>query len=132
MGLSWQLGMRPSSWHLGVKPWLIIASYEGNGHYRHTENARKSLILANRQPIRPRLPSTTSRTNPRKKPHGRTFPVQEHHAPQGAAGRPEVKAVRQAGARNHVRREDGPARPRHECAAARRDHLRPAGDHASG
>ena len=26
----------------------------------------------------------------RKRPHGRTFPIQEHHAPQGRAGCPEV------------------------------------------
>jgi hypothetical protein len=29
----------------------------------------------------------------KKRPHGRTFPVQEHHAPQGPAGCPEIQAV---------------------------------------
>src|SRR4051794_27350303 len=65
----------------------------------------------------------------RRDPHGRTFPVQEHHAPQGPAGRPEVKAVLKTGAGNHRRRQDGPARSVDERAAARRDHLGTAGEH---
>src|ERR1700680_1150529 len=59
-----------------------------------------------------------------KRTHGRTFPVQEHHAPQGPAGCPEVETVLQAGAGNHRRGQNGPTRSFNECAAARRDHLR--------
>src|ERR1700686_2376053 len=51
----------------------------------------------------------------RKTPHGRTFPVQEHHAPQGPAGCPEVETVLEAGPGNHRRGQDGPARSQHEC-----------------
>ncbi len=67
-----------------------------------------------------------------ERPHGRTFPVQEHHAPQGPAGCPEVKTVRQAGAGNHGRGQDGAARSLDECAVARRHHLRPPGEHVEG
>src|SRR6266403_2193769 len=55
--------MRPASSHLGMKSWLTIALYSGRGHYQHTENPGKSLILAGRRPITPRFPSDTSRTN---------------------------------------------------------------------
>ena len=79
----------------------------------------KSLILASLRPITPPFPTPIARTNPRKRPHGRTFPVQEHHAPQGAAGCPEVEAVRQAGAGNHRRGQARDARSRDEPAAAR-------------
>ena len=65
-------------------------------------------------------------------PHGRPFPIQEHHAPQGPAGCPEVEAVRQAGAGNHGRRQAGPARSGDEPAAARRHHRRAPGEHAEG
>ena len=44
---------------------------------------------------------------------GRPFPIQEHHAPQGAAGRDQLQAVRQARARNHGRR------PRWACPIPR-------------
>src|SRR6267142_2274492 len=92
----------------------------------------KSLILPIPRPITPRLHPITSRTNPQERPHGRTFPIQEHHAPQGPAGCPKVEAVRQAGARNHCRGQDGPAGPIDECAVARRDHFRPPGEHVEG
>src|SRR3979409_2681442 len=61
----------------------------------------------------------------RKTPHGRTFPVQEHHAPQGPAGCPEVEIVLQAGARNHRGGQDGPARSLDDSAAARGDDTPP-------
>src|SRR3979409_2027466 len=49
-----------------MKSWLTIASYSGSGHYQHTENPGKSLILAGCRPITPRFPSDTSRTNPER------------------------------------------------------------------
>src|ERR1700716_2662314 len=73
-----------------------------------------------------------SRTNPKKRPHGRTFPVQEHHAPQRPAGCPEIQAVQQAGAGNHRGGQNGPARSLDECPAARRDHFRAPGEHVEG
>src|SRR5580704_18748395 len=56
---------------------------------------------------------------PWKRGDGRTFTIQEHHAPQGPAGRGEIQAVQQAGAGSHRRSQDGASRPRHECAPAR-------------
>ncbi len=64
--------------------------------------------------------------------HGRPFPIQEHHAPQGPAGRDEVQAVRQARARNHRGGQAGHAGPGDEPAPARRDHGRPRREHAQG
>jgi hypothetical protein len=64
--------------------------------------------------------------------HGRTFTIQEHHAPQGEAGRHAVQALRQAVARNHRRRQDGHARPGDESAPARRRSRRPRREHAEG
>src|SRR6266702_2428707 len=98
-----------------MKSWLTIASCSGSGHYRHTENAGKSLILPIPRPITPRFPSLSPHESQRH-PHGRTFPVQEHHAPQGPAGCAEVEVVQQAGAGNHRRGQDGPARSQHERA----------------
>src|ERR1700723_1210701 len=69
---------------------------------------------------------------PLENPHGRTFPVQEHHAPQGPPGRPEVEAVRQAGAGNHGGCEIGYARSGDESAAARGCDRRAAGEYAEG
>ena len=71
----------------------------------------KSLILPLSRPITPRLSIHPGRIR-KERPHGRTFPIQEHHAPQGPAGCPEVEAVQQAGAGNHGRGQDGPARSR--------------------
>src|SRR5262249_37839793 len=47
------------------------------------------------------LSSKTVADESRKSTHGRPFPVQEHHAPQGAPGRPEVEIVQQVGAGNY-------------------------------
>ena len=41
--------------------------------------------------------------SPGRDAHGRPFPVQEHHVPEGQAGRPALQAVLQAVARNHRR-----------------------------
>src|ERR1700704_6505909 len=49
-----------------MKSWLTIASYSGSGHYQHTENLGKSLILAGRRPITPRFHPDTSATNPER------------------------------------------------------------------
>src|SRR5437868_4110963 len=110
---------------------ITCMSMSTTSHYHHTENSCKSLILPRPEPITPRFPPRHSRTN-RKRDHGRTFPVQEHHAPQGPAGCPEVETVQQAGAGNHRCGQDGPARSRHKRAAARCHHFRPPGKHVEG
>src|SRR5919106_1449814 len=71
----------------------------------------KSLISANCRPIRPRFTPYIPRERIQETPHGRPFPIQEHHAPQGPAGCPEVQAVQQAGPRNHGRRQAWNAGP---------------------
>ena len=63
---------------------------------------------------------------------GRPFTVQEHHAPQGAAGCGEVEIVRQAGPRNHRLGQARHARSGHESAAARGDHRRARREHDQG
>src|SRR6516165_5234390 len=47
------------------------------------------------------LSSKTVADESRKSTHGRPFPVQEHHAPQGPPGCPEGEAFQQAGSGNH-------------------------------
>src|SRR5260370_41625729 len=65
----------------------------------------------------------------KRRPHRRTFPVQEHHAPQEPAGCTEVETVLQTGAGNHIRGQDWPAGTVDESAAARCAHFRPPGEH---
>ena len=63
---------------------------------------------------------------------GRSFPDQEHHAPQGAAGCGEIQTVRQARARDHRIGQVGPAGSRDESAPARRHVGGTRGEHAQG
>src|SRR5437763_15811013 len=100
--------------------------------YLDTEKG-ETLISVPARPITPRLPAVIRRTRPKNRkrlPHGRPFPIQEHHAPQGATGRPEVEAVRQAGARDHGGGEARDTRPRHESSAAGRRDRSTRGNHA--
>src|SRR3974377_2088911 len=68
----------------------------------------------------------------RKSTHVRPFPVQEHHAPQGAPGRPEVEIVRQAGAGNHGGRETWHSGSGDEPSASCGRYRRATGEHAEG
>src|SRR6266404_9051213 len=116
-----------------MKSWLTIACGTGRLEYYDTKIFGKSLISQRPRPITPRLPTPPIPRRIREETaHGRTFPVQEHHAPQGPAGRPEIESVRQAGARNHGGGEIGDAGPGNESTAPRRHDRRASGEHAEG
>jgi conserved hypothetical protein TIGR01033 len=76
----------------------------------------------------------THRAKPSSEPieadHGRTFPVQEHHAPQRRAGHPPRPAIRQTHPRNHRLRQTRPAGPRRQPPPPRRLRRRPPIQHA--
>src|ERR1700710_2813145 len=108
--------MGGTSSHPSMKSWLTTASYSG---MRHGFHWAKLTHLFDFGPS-PAYNAALSPPNPsgriQETPHGRPFPIQEHQAPEGQAGRPEVEGVRQAGAGNHRRRETRHPGPRHEPA----------------
>src|SRR6201984_1412599 len=114
-----------------MKSGLTIASLVGSLLYLYTENRGKSLILPSYRPITPPFPTKTADES-RKLAHGRPFPVQEHHAPQGPPGCPEVEIVRQAGAGNHGGCEAWHSGSGDEPALARCRHCRSPEEHAQG
>jgi hypothetical protein len=64
--------------------------------------------------------------------HGRAFAIQEHHAPQGRAGRQARPRLRPADPRDHRGGKVRPARPRHESAPACRRGGGQAAEYAEG
>src|SRR3989442_4231874 len=66
---------------------------------------------------RPIAPPARGRSGCREtRGHGGTLAIQEHHAPQGAAGSGELEARFQAHARNHRRLESTTSRALHSYA----------------
>src|SRR6267154_3622951 len=115
-----------------MKSWLTTASYIPAGATTNLPKGPQIFDFGRSPAYKAALSPPNSPGRIQETPHGRPFPIQEHHAPQGPAGCPEVETVRQAGPGNHSGGENGPARPDDERAAARGDHFRPPGKHVEG
>ena len=104
----------------------------GSSHYRHTEKPGKSLISADYRPITPRLPPQFSRTNPKRDRMAGHSQFKNIMHRKGRQDAQKSKLFSKLAREITVAAKMGAPDPSDERAAARRDHLRPPGEHVEG